>query len=150
MTRVKVAFSISGEQGGTVENMYAQPVEGNRYVLDNSPFYAFDISFCDEFFADEISGGLVFSSIASRGGHSTYRIKIPVGKDHDYFLSYWDELAALGCSYEGSSANLRMLYSIDMAPSVDIHKAYSVLEKYEELKIWEFEEAHYCESVKSH
>lgn len=150
MARVKVAFPISDEQNGTTESMYAQPVERNRYFLDNSPFYTFDISYCDEFFADEIDGILVFSSIASRGGHSTYRIKTPAGKGHDYFLIYWEELAVLGCSYEGSSVNVNRIYSIDIAPNVDVFKAYNVMEKNEGLGVWEFEEGHYCASVNTH
>lgn len=150
MTRVKVSFPISGEQGGSVEVMYAQPLGDNRYVLDNSPFYAFDISYCDEFFVNEIDGEKVFTRIASRGGHSTYRIKIPEGKDHSYFLTYWPKLKDLGCTYEGSSVNVKRLYAIDMPPGVDVERAYRVMEEYEGQNVWEFEEGHYCQSTQTH
>jgi hypothetical protein len=150
MTRVKVAFPIENVNGSTIENMHALPLGNQRYVLDNSPFYAFDISFCDEFFADGIDGEIVFSKIASRGGHSTYRIKIPIGKSHDYFLKYWDELEKLGCTFEGSSANLKRLYAIDVPPGVDVFSAYKVMEKYEGQGVWEFEEGHYCQAGQAH
>ncbi|GLS27580.1 hypothetical protein GCM10007877_32990 [Marinibactrum halimedae] len=142
MARVKISFPISSEYGA-VERMFAQHTADNRYVLDNSPFYAFDISFCDEFFVKEVNGEKVFSGLASRGGHSTYRIKLPKNKDHEYFLNYWEPLKELGCSFEGSSANERRLYSIDMPPDVNVHKAYQVMESLEDEGIWEFEEGHY-------
>lgn len=144
MSRIKVRFPLGKSIKDGVELMYAKPLSGNRFVLDNSPFYAFGISFGDEFYVEDTNDQKTFYSIASRGGHSTYRIKLPEGKDHNYFLSYWEKLGSLGCSYEGSSVNIRRLYAIDMPPDVDIHKAYSVLEEYENLGIWEFEEGHYC------
>jgi len=45
----------------------------------------------------------------------------------------------LGCTYE--NANSRLL-SIDVPPSVDIYKAYSLLELGEKEGVWDFEEAH--------
>lgn len=147
MARVKVSFPISDGQGA-VENMYAQPLGDNRYILDNTPFYVFDISFCDEFFADHVDDEIVFSRVASRGGHSTYRIKIPEGKGHDYFLKHWGKLEQLGCTFEGSSVNRCRLYAVDIPPNVDVFKAYEVMEEYENQGVWEFEEGHYSEAAR--
>lgn len=139
--RVKVSFPMSSDEG-SMECMYAQAQGDGVYVLDNSPFYAFDISYCDEFVAKEVNGGLVFSHVVSRSGHSTYRIKIPKNKKHTYFLKYWKKLKDEGCSYEGSSVNSRRLYAIDVPPAADINKVYGIMEDYEQLGIWEFEEGH--------
>lgn len=119
--RVKVSFPL---EQGSVERMYAKPVGDGHYVLDNSPFYAFDISYCGEFLANKVDEELMFSRVISRGGHSTYRIKLPDGADHSCFLKYWDDLAKEECTYEGSSVNTRRLYAIDMPPGVDIVKAF--------------------------
>lgn len=146
--RVKVSFPMGD---GTVERMYAKPVGEGRYILDNSPFYVFDISYCDEFSADHVEEELVFSRVISRSGHSTYRIKLPEGEDHSYFLKYWVDLAAEGCTYEGSSVSSRLLYTIDLPPGVDVMNVYKIMDQYEQQGIWEFEEGHYCaNAVRSH
>ncbi|WP_434362364.1 DUF4265 domain-containing protein [Parasalinivibrio latis] len=142
--REKIRFPIE-EGKSEVEVMYAKPAGHNVYVLDNSPFYAFGISFCDEFIVKTIDGVLEFDKILSRSGHSTYRIRIPNGKNHDYFLENWKELMALGCTFEGSSANSKRLYAIDVPPSSNIIDVYNTMQKIEDLGIWEFEEGHYCD-----
>lgn len=146
--RVKVTFQIS--ENGPVEKMYAKPLGDGRFVLDNSPFYVFDVSYCDEFSATDVDGELVFSHVTARGGHSTYRIKIPQGKDHSHFLKYWTELEREGCSYEGSSVNVQRLYTVDIPPGADVNKIYQIMQKYENTGIWEFEEGHYSGSSQMH
>ncbi len=141
--RIKIKFPI--EEGcNDSEVMFALPSGDDCYVLDNSPFYAFGISYCDEFKVKSVDGELIFDSIVARSGHSTYRIKLPMDKEHDYFLIHWQSLADLGCSYEGSSVNKKRLYAIDIPPSADVFKAYEVMEYLENKGIWEFEEGHYC------
>lgn len=146
--RVKVSFHASDD--GLMERMYARPLGDGRYVLDNSPFYVFDVSYCDEFVARDVDGELVFSHVTSRGGHSTYRIRLPEGKDHSHFLAYWKEIESEGCSYEGSSVNSRRLYAIDIPPGADVNKVYGAMQKYEDLGVWEFEEGHYSGSSQMH
>lgn len=141
---VMVSFPGPEKGGCVVERMHAKELGGGRYALDNSPFYTFDISFEDVFLAEQKDGELVFSEIVSRGGHSTYRVKLPVGHDHDYFLKHWPALDKLGCTFEGSSVSQQRLYSIDVPPKTDVHKVYRVLEEKEQQEIWYFEEAHYC------
>ena len=139
--RVKVSFPIDGIGG--IERMFAQQTDKGTFILDNSPFYAFDISYCDEFNADEDGDELVFRNVIARGGHSTYRIKLPKEKDHSHFLKYWLKLQSEGCSYEGSSANANRLYTIDIPTPASVDKVYTLMEKYEKEGIWEFEEGHY-------
>lgn len=147
--RVKVAFPIS-ESDPSVERMYAKSLGEGRYVLDNSPFYAFDVSYCDEFYATDVNGEIIFSRVISRGGHSTYRIRIPPDKDHSYFLAHWKDLERQGCSYEGSTANNQRLYAVDIPPGANVRKVYDLMQKYENEGIWEFEEGHYCASSRRH
>jgi hypothetical protein len=123
--------------------MHAVAEGGDCYVLDNSPFYAFGISFGDVFSALQKDGELVFSAVIARGGHSTYRVRLPAGCEHAYFLENWIELEQLGCTFEGSSANAERLYAIDIPPGIDVTKVYRVLEEKEQQGIWFFEEAHY-------
>lgn len=137
--RAKVAFSA----GAFVERMYAIDIGEGRYVLDNSPFHVYGISCGDVFSAVFRDGDLVFASVIARGGHSTYRVRLPEGKDHCHFLAYWDELQRLGCTFEGSGLGEKRLYALDIPPSVDVAKVYRYLEEMENEGVWQFEEAHY-------
>jgi hypothetical protein len=130
---------------GSFENLHAKRLGDGAYVLDNSPFYAYNVSFGDVVTAIINDGKLMFSSVSKRGGHSTYRVRLPKGKSHEYFLVMFDEIGKLGCTFEGSGAKERRLYSIDVPPYADIKKVYSILEEKEENEQWEFEEAHFFE-----
>lgn len=148
INRVKVSFPINSELGAN-EYLYAQPCGENKYIVDNSPFYVFDISFCDVISVVRDGEDLIFGKVLERGGHSTYRIKLPKGKDHKYFISLWGELERLGCTFEGSSINEQRLYSIDIPQNTDVTKVYAILESNEEKLLWEFEEGHYFNGTKS-
>lgn len=143
--RVIVSFPVGQGDDCFVERMHAIDESGGRYVLDNSPFYAYGVSFGDTIEATKEDGELVFSQVVVRGGHSTYRIKLAAGHDHEFFLNHWSELEKMGCTYEGSSASAERLYAVDIPPGVDVRAVYRLLEQGEESGIWEFEEAHYCE-----
>ncbi|SOO33040.1 conserved hypothetical protein [Xanthomonas citri pv. fuscans] len=138
---VKVSFIC---ENGDVERMNAIKMKIGSYKLDNSPFYFYGISFGDIFAAAEKNGGeLVFNEVVARGGHSTYRVRIPNGEGHDFFMKHWGPLEDLGCSYEGSDVGSQRLYAIDVPPSADIFKVYELLEQGEKGEIWVFEEGHY-------
>lgn len=146
LVKTMVSFPVGEGDASLVERMHAIKQGDGLYLLDNSPFYAFDISFGDVFLATLNEEELIFSKIFSRGGHSTYRIKLPVGHEHSRFLDSWNELEKLGCTYEGSSSNPERLYSIDIPPGVDVSKVYRIFEAKEHEGIWQFEEAHYFRS----
>lgn len=143
LPRTMVTFSVFVGDEEIVERMFAIPRNDGRYVLDNSPFYVFGISYRDVLSVSKKDGELFFSGIESRGGHSTYRVKLPIGRDHEFFLSRWSQLEELGCTYEGSSANPERLYSIDIPPGVDVFEVYRLLEEGEQQGVWVFEEGHY-------
>jgi hypothetical protein len=110
---MKIAFRLPD---GSVENMHAQPPSDGTFRLDNVPFHVRGISYDDIFTVVPNDGRLFFSSVARRGGHSTYRVRLPAGKPHSHFLDRWAPLEALGCTYEGSSLGGRRLYAIDVPP----------------------------------
>ena len=148
---VKVAFPLDAEHSGGIERerLWATPQADGTYRIENSPFHAYEISYCDCVYANLQSGDLVFAKIARRGGHSTYRLRLPRHKEHGYFLEIWPQLASLGCTYE-STADERRIYSIDLPPSVDVRKVYDVLTGLEQVGIVEFEEGHYCGPSANH
>jgi hypothetical protein len=138
---LKVAFRL---EDGSVENMHADLLPNGTFRLDNSPFYFYGISWGDEFAAEVEDGRLFFSEVTRRGGHSTYRVKLPAGSPHGHFLERWTPLEALGCTYEGSSTGERRLYAIDVPPGANVHAIYALLEEGEAAGHWVFEEGHYA------
>src|SRR5262245_5377260 len=76
---VKINFPLPAEdqaQGVEAENLWAEPLGGNRFRIDNVPFYVYGISSEDVVVANELEGRLRFQEVASRGGHSTYRVLV--------------------------------------------------------------------------
>lgn len=145
-SRVRVIFELNGEAGVSAETMHAVSSPDGLFMLDNSPFYAYGISFGDIFEAQQKEGALYFQEVIRRGGHSTYRVKLQVGAAHEDFMRAWDELQRLGCSFEGTGGNSRRLYAIDVPPEADVVAVYNYLQQQEDKGIWEFEEAHYSGS----
>jgi len=141
---LKIAFPIADQNdaGFEIERLWAIHLNDDIYTIDNSPYQVYGISVGDRVFAERKNGELVFAGVAERGRHSTYRVKLPVGCDHIYFLRCWKELDQLGCTYEGASGE-RRLYSIDVPEPERIADVYRVLQEYEDLNVWEFEEAHH-------
>lgn len=83
---VRVRFPL---EGGGCETMHALRRDDGFFVLDNSPFHAFDISCGDVVRATgEESGLLDFVGVSERGGHSTYRIRLRAGEGHEKFLEH--------------------------------------------------------------
>jgi hypothetical protein len=72
----KVLFPFDGG----AEAMWADILGGGRYILDNVPVFAYDVSYGDEFSANRLPDGrLLFERVHRRGGHSTYRVTLHEG-----------------------------------------------------------------------
>src|SRR5687767_10444557 len=125
--RVFVSFLVEKDGEEFHERLHARPLENDLYCLDNSPFYAYGVSFGDIVFAPMVGGVPTYKRTATRRGHSTYRVRLPVGHGHDAFLARWPYLEKLGCTFEGSGADAARLYSIDVPPNADVHAVYALL-----------------------
>jgi hypothetical protein len=137
---VTIAFI---DEAGDVENMHAMALPDGIFRLENIPFHAHGISFGDEFRVKVADGRLFFDEVTRRGGHSTYRLRLPGGVTHEQFLKLWQPFAKEGCSFEGSSAGQQPLYALDIPRGVDVHAVYEKLAEGEDRGLWEFEEGHY-------
>ena len=115
----KVLFRVPDEDGtAEVETLWATPLGGDRYRLDNSPFYAYSVSWQDIVYApfSEEEGLPAFERVLSKSGNRTVRVlfDLPVetGNASDRVMQ---GLLALGCDYEG--ANKRYV-SVNIPPGV--------------------------------
>ena len=73
----KVLFRVPGEDGGaTVETLWAVPLGNDLYQLDNSPFFAYGVSWQDVVLApqDPQEQMPTFQSVAERSGNRTVRV----------------------------------------------------------------------------
>lgn len=140
---VKVAINLpaSDWHSHALEMIWAEPLGGDRYRLQNVPFYAYGLSFDDVVSARQIGGQLFVQDVVERGGHSTYRVFLSqaVKREGGLFQETWVPLQEIGVTYE--QANDRLL-AIDVPDSTDIYRAYELLQRGEEAGVWDFEEAH--------
>jgi Domain of unknown function (DUF4265) len=132
--------------GSATETLWAEPVAGRRYRIQNTPFYVKGLSYHDVVFAHPGEPALAFAGIALRGGHSTYRVihKPPLASE--LFLRHWLPLESTECSHEQGIANL---LAIDVPPKADINSVYRLLESGEAGGVWDFEENDLAQQVHS-
>ena len=99
---VKVKF-VDGEN---IETLWAIALGNNLFRLDNSPFYAYDVSWQDIVEAtEEAEDFYEFARVAERSGNRTVRIIFQnfTGKD-EQGKQILSDLENLGCSYEGANS----------------------------------------------
>lgn len=141
---VKIGFVLPFEdrdQGVEAENLWAVPIGGDLFCLDNIPFYVYGVSLRDVVIANEIEGRLRFRGVADRSGHSTYRVlvKDTAGYEDEAFQKLWDRIRELGCLSEVAR---RCWIAIDVPPDSDVFAVYRILEQGDEKGVWTFEEGH--------
>ena len=137
---VKVSFALEpgAWHGSATETLWAEPIGPGQYRLENSPFFAFGISYKDVVLARPDGSKMLFVEPFSRGGHSTYRI-IPNPNRIAESDDMWALLQKLGCSSEEGPVGLLV---IDVPPNANIFDVYHALEAGESEGIWSFEEGH--------
>lgn len=136
MIKVKVNIEDASFWGVNSELLWASETDSG-YVLENSPTYAYDISYKDTVSVDR---DFVVTGIIARGGHSTYRILLCKDSDREKWEMYWKPLQDLGCSYESDKSG--SVFSVDVKPEADIYEVYKLLEHAEHDGFWRFEEGH--------
>ncbi len=146
--RIKVTFVLDEADwhSHATETVWAEPVGGDRFRLDNVPFYAYGVSYDDTVVATETDEGRLVQRVSERGGHSTYRIFVSDPEAVEGFRQSWAPLQALGCTLERAT---RRLLAVDVPPEADIHEVYSGLAKGEAAGVWDFEEAHVGHALKA-
>lgn len=115
----KVEFRITDDAGETdVETLWATPLGNDLYRLENSPWFAYGVSFRDVVRArPDYEGGFpVFETVVEKSGNRTLRLLLdPPAEDGNESQRLLDRLVELGASYEG--ANRRY-----MALNIEAHE----------------------------
>jgi hypothetical protein len=140
----KVLFRVPEDDGSAqVETLWATSLGNDEYRLDNSPFYAYSVSWEDVVFApfDPAEGRATFQQVVKKSGNRTVRVifdpPVQDGNESDQVLQ---GLVGLGCSYEGAS---RGYMSINIPPPVDLSavRQYLVVKRAQ----WEHADPTYAE-----
>lgn len=126
------------------EWMWAKPVSGSTFKIDNIPFFATGVSSGDVVEAEQTKEGLIFRELVEPSGHSTVRVIIFRGDQNNEQLQEAVEgmrqsLKALGCATELS--HIPNLIAVDVPPEVDYRSVTAFLSQQERDGILEFEEA---------
>jgi hypothetical protein len=138
---VKVRVLLDQERGwpGTEsEGLWALPLTTGDYRLENTPFFAFEMSNGDEVAASADSDGVLWvTRVVWRGGRMTVRI---ITSDRDDSLEgILAEFAPLGVTGEGFP-RFRLL-SFDLGPESDVPAVKEMLRAGAASGRWEYEEA---------
>jgi hypothetical protein len=125
----KVLFRVeSNDDDAYVETLWAIPLGQDRYKLDNSPFYAYGVSWQDTVLApiDPKEQMPIFQSVLVRSGNRTVRLvfdaPVVTGSESDQTLQ---GLIALGCSYEGAKSK-RSSVNIPAAVKLEDVRSYLI------------------------
>jgi hypothetical protein len=141
MDRVKVRFPLSDDPLGVgAEWMWAKPLEGLIFELDNAPLHAYEISVEDVFLATISDSVVEFRSVVRKSGWRTVRVKFSRGKTHQDFEAIWPPLQAMGCEFEGAQSD-RPLYAISVPCSASLSAVIDYLSSLEQNGVLEYEEA---------
>ena len=103
----KVLFRVSEDDGSAqIETLWATALGHDEYRLENSPFYAYSVSWEDVVFAplDPAEDRATFRRVVKKSGNRTVRVIFdPPVKDGNESDQVLQGLVELGCSYEGAN-----------------------------------------------
>lgn len=124
----KVLFRVSAEDGSTqVETLWAADLGNDQYKLDNSPFYAYSVSWQDIVYApyDQDEQRPTFQRVLSKSGNRTVRVILDLPAEQGNLSEFvLQRLVALGCSYEGINGTYM---SVNIPPEVEMEKVRNYL-----------------------
>ncbi len=119
---MKVLF----REDDNVETLWAERVGPDQYSLDNSPFWAYGVSWLDVVEAQpDADGVLTFVCVVRKSGHRTIRLILdPPAHEAPESRAILDGVVALGASYEGMHGGY---LAIDIPPEVELDRVVEYL-----------------------
>ncbi len=144
-TPVKVRFALERDQDGWTpaesEGLWAEPVDGDLYRLDNTPWFVRGVAAGDLIEAQpDADGVLWFVQVRERGSRIVVRViprdDGPLGGDRRGVLSVFQPL---GVGTEGMSSPVNMV-ALDIGPDAPLSTVKSLLAAGESDGRWYYEE----------
>jgi hypothetical protein len=116
----KILFRVVEEDGSAqVETLWATKLGNDEYQLDNSPFYAYSVSWQDVVHApfSAAEGHATFLRRTHKSGNRTVRVILEKRSQSSEPNEVLEGLVALGCSYEGADGTL---FSVNIPAAVEL------------------------------
>ena len=112
-----VPLKVLFQEDGNIETLWADQVGPDQYRLDNSPFWAYGVSWRDVVEARrDPDGALTFVRVVEKSGHRTVRLILDPPADRSpESQAILDGLRPLGATYEGMHPGY---LAIDIPPGV--------------------------------
>jgi hypothetical protein len=141
-----VKVRLRGPDVEDVETLWATPVDVNLYQLDNSPFFAYGVSWQDVIEAHPAEDQfLEYVRCVTKSGNRTLRVIFQDYRSDDQAArEVLQGLKSLGCSYEGMQPKM---ISINVPPKVSLDEVTDFLTKQSGLQ-WEYADPTYEEVTK--
>jgi len=139
-----VKIRLRGPHKDDTETLWAVPVDVNLYRLDNSPFFAYGLSWQDIIEARPSNDDRILEYVrcVKKSGNRTLRVIFEDYRSEDQpAKEILRGLRNLGCSYEGMQP--RMI-SINVPPNVDLEEITGFLVHQSGLQ-WEYADPTYEE-----
>lgn len=143
---VKIRLKSTDEND--YETVWAEPLADNYYRLDNSPFFAYGLSWRDVVEARVGSDGVLdYVRVIRKSGNRTVRIIFPAyGSSDDKARVVLEEIRKLGCSYEGMKPSL---VSVNVPPDINLASVTNFLKTCSGIE-WEYADPTYSEITGTH
>src|SRR6266404_4301243 len=141
-----VKVQLSDPSGANVETLWARPIDTNLYQLDNSPFFAYGVSWRDVIEAkpDGDDQVLKYVRCVKKSGNMTVRIIFQDYRSTDpHADGILEGLRNLGCSYEGMQP--RMI-SVNVPPNINLGVVVDFLREQSGLQ-WEYADPTYDQVI---
>lgn len=107
------------QAGENVETLWAERVGADRFRLQNSPFWAYGVSWLDVVQArPDATGMLAMTDVVEKSGHRTLRVFLdapPNESPRD--AAILQGVNALGCTYEGMTSRY---VAVDVPPGIEL------------------------------
>lgn len=145
-TEGMVKVRLCGPDASDIETLWAVPVGTDLYRLDNSPFFAYGLSWEDVIEAKPADDQVLeYVRCVRKSGNRTVRVIFQDYRSDDQpAQEILRELKNLGCSYEGMQP--RMI-SINVPPRINLKEVIGFLTKQHGLQ-WEYADPTYDEVTK--
>ncbi len=142
-----VKVRLHGPHLGDSETLWASPINHNLYRLENSPFFAYGVSWGDIIEAKPSEDELLeYVRCVKKSGNRTLRIVFHEFRTADEPAQVLlEKMRELGCSYEGMQP--RMI-SVNVPPNVELQRVTEFLVAQSGVQ-WEYADPSYGEMTQS-
>lgn len=141
-TEDMVKIRLRGSHPSDVETLWAKPVDVDQYQLDNSPFYAYGVSWQDVIEAKPGADHfLEYIRCVRKSGNRTVRVIFQDGINDRQSQDVLQALRRMGVTYEGMQPKM---ISINVPPRKDLDEITEFLSEKSGLQ-WEYADPTYEE-----